>query len=87
MSEMGKYIYGVISSGQEEIFALDQIVPPDRICPAKSLETTETDPPINCGAKHFAPCSNAGFKVYSISFQDISAVVSDAETIDRKSVV
>jgi hypothetical protein len=82
MSGIGKYIYGVINSGQEQFFALDQIVPPDSICPAKSLRTTGTDPPISCGAKHFAPCSNAGFKVYSISFQDISAVVSDAETTD-----
>jgi len=68
MSETGKYIYGIIKSNTEEIFDLDEIVPLDDIYRLRNpAEVVEG-----------GEISN---RAYTISFQDISAVVSDSEIV------
>jgi hypothetical protein len=54
---MGKYIYGVINSGQAEQFLLDGVV-------------------------RFASDGSEGERAYTVSWRDISAVVTDAPMID-----
>jgi hypothetical protein len=58
MDAMGKYIYGVIDSGDAETFPLDGVVPFD--------------------ADETPDCEQA----YTISWRDISAVVTDATIVD-----
>ena len=69
MSKAGKYIYGVINSNTEEFFDLDEIVTFEYIYPFSS----PTD------AVNSSETSN---RAYSISFQDIAAVVKDSEIVD-----
>lgn len=69
MGKVGKYIYGVINSNIEEFFSFDEISAFAESYPFKS--PTEV---INS--------SKISRSVYTISFQDISAVVSDSEVVD-----
>jgi len=69
MGEIGKYIYGVISTDAEEFFDLDEIVPLEDICPFRSpVEVANSNKDSN--------------RAYTIIFQDISAVISDSEIVD-----
>lgn len=54
---MGKYIYGVIDSGQAEQFPLDGVV-------------------------RFAPDASEDKQAYTVSWQDISAVVTESPVVD-----
>ena len=69
MSKIGKYIYGVINSDREEFFDLGQIASFEDIYPFGN--TTEV-----------SGSSKVSNQAYTISFQDISAVVSDSEVVD-----
>jgi hypothetical protein len=69
VSTTGKYIYGVIKSSTEEFFDLDEIVSFEDIYPFGN--TT--------GIADNSEISN---RAYTISFQDIAAVVSDSEIVD-----
>jgi hypothetical protein len=69
MNEIGKYIYGVINSNTEESFELGEIVTFEDIYPFRS----PTD------AVSSSQTSN---HAYTISFQDIAAVVKDSEIVD-----
>lgn len=68
MSRMGKYIYGVINTSKEEVFALDEIVGLDGIGWTESCEEVPNADEISQTA-------------YTIGFQDISAVVSHAQIV------
>ena len=67
MGTMGKYIYGVIDSGEAERFPLDGVV---RFAPDAG-ETTESP-------REAADCESA----YTVSWRNISAVVTDAPVVD-----
>jgi hypothetical protein len=69
MSKMGKYIYGIINSGLEKSFDLTEI--------AGLINESSVRSPIKT-----AKTSEISNRAYSVSFQDISAVVSDAELVD-----
>jgi len=69
MNKTGKYIYGVIKSNTEEFFDLDEIVSFKDIYPFGNI--TE-----------IADNSRISNQAYTISFQDIAAVVSDSEIVD-----
>jgi len=69
MSKIGKYIYGVISSSTKEFFDLDEIASFEDIYPFRN--TTEV-----------ADSSGISNQAYTISFQDISAVVKNSKIID-----
>jgi len=69
MNETGKYIYGIINSGTEEFFDLDEIVLLEDICPSR-------DPVEVANSNKSSRCA------YTIPFQDISAVVSDSKIVD-----
>lgn len=69
MSKAAKYIYGVINSNAEEFFDLGEIVAFEDICPLRSPTEVVSGSRTSNGA-------------YTISFQDISAVVSDSERVD-----
>jgi hypothetical protein len=69
MSKIGKYIYGVINSGTKEFFNLDDIVSFEDFYPFKS----QTE--LAGGGEIFN-------RAYTISFQDIAAVVKDSEIVD-----
>jgi hypothetical protein len=69
MSKVGKYIYGVINSNTEEFFDMDEIVTFEDIYPFRS--------PTN--AVNSSETSN---RAYSISFQEIAAVVKDSKIVD-----
>jgi len=69
MSHIGKYIYGVIEGNREKIFDLNQITVSDSICSIKSQTSIENG-------------SSTANTIYTISFQDISAVVSDSKMAD-----
>jgi len=71
MGTMGKYIYGVIDSGEAERFPLDGVV---RFA-AGVGETAEHD-------RRAADCEEA----YTISWCDVSAVVTDAPVVDYLSM-
>jgi hypothetical protein len=66
---MGKYIYGIINSGLEKSFDLNEI--------ASLIDSSSVKSPIEA-----AKTSEISDRAYSIFFQDISAVVSDAELVD-----
>ncbi len=69
MSKTGKYIYGVIDSGAEQIFEQDAMVSFEDIYPTrKAAETVR-----NCENSKCA---------FTVSFQDIAAVVRDCEMVD-----
>jgi len=69
MSEAGKYIYGIINSNTEKSFDIDGIVAFEDVYPARSpAEVVES--------------SEIHNKAYTVVFQDISAVVSNAEIVD-----
>ena len=68
MSKTGKYIYGVINSGTEEFFDTDEIVSFKDIYPFGN--TT--------GIADNSEISN---QAYTISFQDIAAIVKDSEIV------
>jgi len=69
MSKIGKYIYGVINSDREEFFDMGQIASFEDIYPfGNTTEVSESRKVSN--------------QAYTISFQDISAVVSDSEVVD-----
>src|SRR4030042_2140577 len=69
MSKTGKYIYGVINSSVEEFFDIGEIVSFEGIYPFRS-------PTDVAGSKETS--SHA----YTISFQDIAAVVRSSEVVD-----
>jgi len=69
MGKVGKYIYGVINSNIEEFFSFDEIS-----AFAESYLFKSPTEVINS--------SKISRSVYTISFQDISAVVSDSEVVD-----
>lgn len=69
MNKAGKYIYGVINSSTEEFFELDEIVSFEDI---HSFGNTT-------GIADNSEISN---RAYTISFQDIAAVVKDSEIVD-----
>ncbi len=69
MSKIGKYIYGVINSSTKEFFNLDEIVSFEDFYPFKS----QTE--IAGGREIFN-------RAYTVSFQDIAAVVKDSEIVD-----
>jgi len=69
MSKVGKYIYGVINSNAEEIFNLGKIGTLEDFCWLRASTEAVKD-------------SKALNHAYTISFQDISAVVSDTEIVD-----
>lgn len=73
MSEMGKYIYGIVNSGKEESFDQDGI---------GTLEGTRRLAEYAEAAKNKKKFSQP----YTIVFQDISAVVSDAEVVDYRHI-
>jgi len=68
MSKTGKYIYGVINSSTEEFFDIDEIVSFEDIYPFG-----------NTGIADNSEISN---QAYTISFQDIAAIVKDSEIVD-----
>ncbi|MFH1613735.1 MAG: GvpL/GvpF family gas vesicle protein [Planctomycetota bacterium] len=69
MNTVGRYIYGVINFDREEFFDLDEIVSFEDIYPSRShAEVVESSKNSNCA--------------YTISFQDIAAIVSDSEIVD-----
>lgn len=74
MSEMGKYIYGIINSGLEKSFDLNEI--------ASLIGDSSVKSPVEV-----AKTGEISDRAYSISFQDISAVVSDAELVDYNHVL
>jgi hypothetical protein len=69
MSKIGKYIYGVINSNAEELFDLGEIVTFEDVYPFR--RPTEV---VNS--------SEISNRAYTISFQDIAAVVKDSEIVD-----
>ena len=69
MSKTGRYIYGVINSSTEEFFDLDEIVSFEDIYLFEN--TTE-----------IADNSEISNHAYTISFQDIAAIVKDSEIVD-----
>jgi len=69
MNKIGKYIYGVINSDVEELFVLGEIVTFEDVYPFRS----PTD---------VVNSSETSNRAYSISFQDIAAVVKDSEIVD-----
>jgi hypothetical protein len=69
MNTIGRYIYGVINSGTEDFFVLDEIVSFKGIYPVNHL----TD---------VADGGQTSNRAYTISFQDIAAVVKDSEIVD-----
>jgi hypothetical protein len=69
MSRAGRYIYGVINSSAEESFNLDGIVSFEDIYPAKSPSEVVSN----------IKTSN---RAYTITFQDIAAVVKDSLIFD-----
>ena len=69
MNETGKYIYGIINSNAQKSFNLGEIVTFEDVYPARSpAEVIKSNEIYN--------------KAYTVVFQDISAVVSDAEIVD-----
>jgi len=69
MDKIGKYIYGIINSNGEKSFDLDEVVAFEDVYPVRSpAEVVESSETYN--------------KAYTVPFQDISAVVSDAELVD-----
>jgi len=69
MSQIGKYVYGIINSNVQKSFNLDEIVTFEDVYPARSpAEVVESSEIYN--------------KAYNIVFQDISAVVSNSEIVD-----
>jgi len=68
MSKSGKYIYGIINSSTEELFDIDEIVSFEDIYPFG-----------NTGIADNSEISN---QAYTISFQDIAAIVKDSEIVD-----
>jgi hypothetical protein len=69
MNKAGKYIYGVINSSTEEFFDMDEIAAFEDIYPFRnSAEVVNS--------------SKASNRAYTISFQDIAAVVKDSEIVD-----
>lgn len=69
MSNTGKYIYGVIKSNTEEVFDIGEIAAFEDIYPVGSpIEVVNSS-------------KTSGY-AYTISFQDIAAVVSDSEIVD-----
>jgi hypothetical protein len=69
MSKIGKYIYGVINSSDEEFFNLDEIASFEDFYPFKS----QTE---------IAGSSEVFNHAYTVPFQDIAAVVKDSEIVD-----
>jgi hypothetical protein len=69
MGKTGKYIYGVINSSAEQFFDIDEIVCFEDIYPFRN--TTEV-----------ANSSETSNRAYTISFQDIAAVVKDSLIVD-----
>ena len=69
MSKIGKYIYGVINSSAEEFFDMGEVVTFEDIYPFRS----PTD---------VASSSETPNHAYTVSFQDIAAVVKDSEIVD-----
>jgi hypothetical protein len=69
MSKTGKYVYGVINSSTKEFFELDEIASFEDIYPLGN--TTEA-----------ADSGRISNQAYTISFQDIAAVVKDSEIVD-----
>jgi hypothetical protein len=67
MNTIGRYIYGVIDSSTEEFFDLDEIVSFEDIYPLGNTTADNSD------------ISN---QAYSISFQDIAAIVKDSDIVD-----
>jgi hypothetical protein len=68
MGRIGKYIYGVIDSGAQESISLSGVLP---------LR--------NADAETFPAIDDSGElsdRAYTISFRDVSAVVSDSEVVD-----
>jgi len=73
MGKMGKYIYGVINSNKEEFFDVGAIVISEDVPTIENhVEVTQESESRNV--------------VYTIPFQDISAVVSDSEIIEYSRV-
>ncbi len=71
MNKIGKYIYGVINSSNKEFFDLGQIADFEDIYPFEN--TTEA-----------VDSSRISNQAYTISFQDIAAVVKDSEIVDYR---
>ncbi len=69
MEKIGQYIYGVINSGTEEFFDMDEIVSFDDIYPLRS-------------PAEVVKSSKISNRAYTISFRDIAAVVKDSEIVD-----
>jgi hypothetical protein len=69
MSKIGKYIYGVINSSTEQFFDLDEFVNLEDIYPFGN--TAEV-----------ADSNRISNQAYTVSFQDIAAVVKDSLIVD-----
>jgi len=69
MSKAGKYVYGIINSSTEEFYDLGETIPFEDIDPFRSPTEAEN-------SKKTSNCA------YTVSFQDIAAVVSDSEIVD-----
>ena len=69
MSEIGKYIYGIINSDTQESFDLSGIVAVEGVYPIKAGSEVANNSEISNSA-------------YTISFQDICAIVSDSQIVD-----
>jgi len=68
MGRVGKYIYGVIDSGAQESIVLDGLLPLKNVNAGSS-------PAIDSNGE-------LSDRAYTISFHDVSAVVSDSEVVD-----
>ena len=77
MNKTGRYIYGVINSSTEEFFDFDEIVSFEDIYLFEN--TTEIADNSEISNQGSPPC---GSEAYTISFQDIAAVVCDSKIVD-----
>lgn len=69
MNKIGKYIYGVINSNTEEFFDLGETVTSEHIYPLRSPADAVSN-------------NQASNRAYTISFQDVAAIVTDSEIVD-----
>ena len=68
MKCVGKYIYGVINSDAQKFIVMDGLMPGSDILPSSPAAIDNN--------------GETSSRAYTISFQDISAVVSDSEIVD-----
>ncbi|MBL7184829.1 MAG: GvpL/GvpF family gas vesicle protein [Phycisphaerae bacterium] len=73
MSEIGKYIYGVINSDSEELFD-----------PGRTVDLEDVGSPRD--AAEVVDNSGTSTRAYTVSFQGIAAVVRDMEIVDYRNM-